>query len=286
MRVVCVGDVMVDVLARLPGPLAVGSDTPAPVALLGGGSAANTAAWCVAAGVRATLVGRVGDDALGRAAVDELAASGVDLELSVDPELPTGTCIVLVDPSGERTMIPSAGANAVGGTVSALPAGAVLHLSGYALFHPVSRDSALAALHLARAAGHRVCVDAASVAPLRGYGPQRFLADVGPVTLFANRDEAGLLSDHGDPAAAARELGARCGAAFVKCGRDGAVWSDGSQLHRVPAGAGPVRDSTGAGDAFAAGVLAAELGGAAAPDALRAGSALAARAIARPGGRP
>ena len=97
-RVVCVGDVMVDVHARLPGELAVGSDTPADITFTGGGSAANTAAWLVAAGRPAMFVGRVGDDALGSRATRELQAAGVDVRADVDGELPTGTCIVLVDP--------------------------------------------------------------------------------------------------------------------------------------------------------------------------------------------
>src|SRR5437762_609565 len=112
MKVVCLGDVMVDVVALLPSRLHTGSDTPAPISVLGGGSAANTAAWLVAAGVPTTFAGRVGDDPFGRMAIDELAANGIDVAVSVDPERPTGICIVLVDADGERTMVPSAGANA------------------------------------------------------------------------------------------------------------------------------------------------------------------------------
>ena len=182
-RVVCLGDLMMDVLARLPGPLAVGSDTPAPVGIYGGGSAANTAAWLVRAGLPTTFVGRVGDDALGRRALDELTAAGVDLAVSVDPDRPTGTCIVLVDVDGERTMVPSAGANAGLGDV-AVPAelfdpDSLLHLSGYALFTAGSRPAALDALALARAAGCPISVDTASAAPLAGVGPEQFLYWVG-----------------------------------------------------------------------------------------------------------
>jgi ribokinase len=285
-RLICLGDVMVDVLARLPGELAVGSDTPAEIALLGGGSAANTAVWCVAAGVPSIFVGRVGDDALGRKALDELAQAGVEAVVSVDPALPTGTCIVLVAPDGERTMVPSAGANAVGGDVPPLRAGDHLHVSGYALFHPESCARAVAALAAARSAGATVSIDAASAAPLAAFGPDRFLDAVAPGLLFANCDEAAALTGTTDPAVAARQLGARCGAAMVKCGADGAVWSDGGAV--VVETSSPVVpvDSTGAGDAFAAGVLAARRSGADPATALRAGNALAARAIGRRGARP
>jgi sugar/nucleoside kinase (ribokinase family) len=285
-RVVCLGDVMIDVLARLPAALAVGSDTPAGIGILSGGSAANTAAWLVAAGARAAFVGRVGDDLLGRKAVDELAAAGVELDVTVDPVLPTGTCIVLVDPSGERTMVPDAGANATGGELPELEASDHLHVSGYALFHPASRDTAVAALARARDLGCTVSVDAASSAPLRSFGREAFLSAVGSVLVFANRDEATALTGEREAAAAARLLGARCGEAIVKCGGDGAVWSDGASV--VRSSCRPVRivDSTGAGDAFAAGVLAARRAGAPVADALRAGNELAARAIAKPGARP
>lgn len=285
-RVVCVGHVMVDVLARLPGELATGSDTPAEISLLGGGSAANTAAWLVAAGVPATFAGRVGDDALGRAAVDDLAAAGVDLAVTVDPELPTGTCIVLVDPTGERTMVPSAGANALGAAVPDLAPGDLLHVSGYALFAAGSRADTLAAIARARAVGCAVSVDAASSAPLREFGPREFLDLVSPALLFANRDEAAVFAGTRDAEAAARALGLRCGEAVVKCGAGGSVWSDGHEVVRTEGVGRTVVDSTGAGDAFAAGVLAARRLGADVRAALVAGDELAGRAIARPGARP
>jgi sugar/nucleoside kinase (ribokinase family) len=285
-RVVCVGDVMVDVRAQLPGELAHGSDTPAPIAIGGGGSAANTAAWLVQAGCPATFVGRVGGDALGQLALDELAAAGVDLAVTVDHDLATGACIVLVGPDGERTMVPSAGANAVGGEVPALDASMHLHLSGYAVFHPAAEERAAAALSTARQRGCGISIDAASAAPLLEYGPQRFLDAVSPVLLFANRDEAAVLTGTRDVEGAARALGQRCGEAIVKQGDGDAVWSDGERVVRVPGHDVTVIDSTGAGDAFAAGVLAARLAGADPDRALAAGHVLAARAIVRPGARP
>jgi len=287
-RVVCVGDLMVDVCAQLPAELARGSDTPAPIALSPGGSAANTAAWLAAAGCAATFVGRVGNDALGRQAIADLQAVGVVVRADVDAALPTGMCIVLVAPGGERSMIPSAGANARGGEplTAAELADAWLHVSGYALFHDDARSAALATLRTARAAGRPVSVDAASAAPLRNYGPHRFLDDLGPCLLFANRDEAAVLAGTDDPEGAVRSLGLRCGEAIVKLGVDGACWSDGREVVRVAGHDVAVVDSTGAGDAFAAGVLAARRAGTAIGAALTAGHALAARVVVRPGARP
>src|SRR5688500_4398669 len=110
-RIVILGDVMVDVVVRLSEPLARGSDAPAVIRFHGGGSAANTAAWLAAAGAEPVLVGVVGDDERGREARAGLVAHGVDARLAVDPELPTGTCLVLVGPDGERTKAPDAGAH-------------------------------------------------------------------------------------------------------------------------------------------------------------------------------
>jgi sugar/nucleoside kinase (ribokinase family) len=286
-RIVCVGDVMVDVLARLPGPLALGSDTPASIAMLGGGSAANTAAWLAAAGAQVTLIARVGDAALGRNAVAELTSAGVDLAVTVDPGRPTGTCIVLVDPTGERTMVPSAGANeAVGTALPPIAAGEHLHVSGYPLLRAASSPAIAAALGQARSAGASVSVDAASAAPLRDFGARRFMDLVGAALLFANADEAAVLTDLDDPGNAARRLAEACGEAIVKCGADGAMWSDGVALTRTTVARVHPVDSTGAGDAFAAGVLAAVARGAGITAALHAGHELAGRAIVSAGARP
>jgi sugar/nucleoside kinase (ribokinase family) len=286
-RIVCVGDVMVDVLARLPGPLAIGSDTPAPIALLGGGSAANTAAWLASVGAPVTLIARVGDDALGRSAVAELARAGVDLAVTVDPDRATGTCIVLVDPAGERTMVPAAGANeSVGDVVPAVAAGEHLHVSGYPLLRTPSSAAIAAALTRARSVGASVSVDAASAAPLRDFGARRFLDLIGPALLFANEAEAAVLTGADDPGEAVRRLAAACGQAIVKCGADGAMWSDGTALTRTTVDTVRPVDSTGAGDAFAAGVLAAFARSADVPTSLRAGNELAGRAIVSAGARP
>jgi len=294
-RVVCVGDVMVDVLARLPTELAIGSDTPAPINLFGGGSAANTAAWLASTGVATTFVGRVGDDALGRMAVDELARAGVELLVSVDQERPTGTCIVLVDATGERTMVPAAGANSGLGD-EPLPDGLVsadsrLHVSAYALFNEGARPAVDLLVTQARAAGAPVSVDAASSAPLAAFGPDAFLAWLAGLgddaIVFANRDEAEVLA--GRQASAeelALSLGSHRCAAIVKCGSDGAVWSDGDRVVHASTQQLTAVDSTGAGDAFAAGVLAALSIGASIDTALDAGNQLAARAIGHAGARP
>ena len=286
-RVVVLGDVMVDVVARLDGPVAPGSDSPARVAFQGGGQAANTAAWLAVAGARVALVGRVGADAAGRDAVDDLGALGVETRLSVDSERSTGTCVVVVAPDGERTMFPDAGANG-GLGVADLPddlfeAGDHLHVAGYALLRPSSRPTVLAACGRARAAGMTVSVDPSSAALLS----DGFLQLVkGVDLLLPNELEARALTGVSDPSTAARALAESLAEVVVTLGEGGALWTDGPELLRVVAPAAHVVDTTGAGDAFAAGLLAARVRGAAPREALEAGCALAARAVTVTGARP
>jgi sugar/nucleoside kinase (ribokinase family) len=287
-RVVVLGDVMLDVVARLSGPLAPGSDSPAVVHFHGGGSAANTAAWLAAAGGQPVLAGRVGDDDRGRAARDELRALGVDARLAVDPELPTGTCIVLVGPDGERTMAPDAGANDAL-TVEDVPAdvlaaGVHLHVVGYALLRAGSRPAAREAMARAREIGMTVSVDPSSSALLS----DRFLDDCDDAQLLLpNASEAHALTGESAPEAAARALAGLVGEVVVKLGADGALWTNGEEVLRVTAA--PVEsaiDSTGAGDAFAAGLLHARASGASTAESLAAACKLAAQAVATTGARP
>jgi sugar/nucleoside kinase (ribokinase family) len=285
-RTVVAGDVMSDVVATLGGPIAHGSDTAARIVQRGGGAAANVAVWLARSGAPVTLVASVGDDVAGRMTVEGLRQEGVDARVTVDPVLPTGTCIVLVEPGGERTMLPDAGANAALAPAPLPGDAGHLHVAGYALLHPGSRPAALALMAAARAAELTVSVDPSSAAPLARTGPPAFLEWIGGADLLLpNRDEAAVLTGAADPEAAARALAAHAREVVVKLGGDGALWTDGERVERAAAVPVPEADTTGAGDAFAAGLLAARAAGADPREQLRAGCALAARAVARPGAR-
>jgi len=287
-RVVVLGDLMVDVVAHLGGPLAPGSDAPARIAFHGGGSAANVAAWLAAAGaVRPALVASVGDDERGRSATGALRAAGVDTRLAVDPDLPTGTCIVLVAPGGERTMAPDAGANRALSEVDVpgdlLEAGGHLHVAGYALLRAESRPAATAAIGQARERGMTVSVDPSSAALLT---PEFLGLAEGADLLLPNAGEAEVLTGERDPERAGRALAERFPEVVVTLGAEGALWTDGRELVRVDALPADPLDTTGAGDAFTAGLLAARLGGAGPEASLEAGCRLAAEAVRTPGARP
>jgi len=287
--VVVVGDLMVDVVARMSAPLAYGSDTPARVASRPGGSGANVAAWLAVAGAPVTLVARAGDDEPGRHAIGLLRGHGVTSAVAFAADAATGTCVVLVAPGGERTMLPDAGANAALSAADlparAFAAGAHLHVAGYTLLRDgPPREAALEALRRARGAGMTISLDPSSSAPVAAFGPERFLALAGPVDLLLpNRDEAAALTGAADPGDAAQALAAHAREVVVTLGAGGALWTDGRALLSAAAAAphDAVADTTGAGDAFTAGFLAAWLAGDPPHRALAAGNALAARALAR-----
>jgi ribokinase len=288
--ILVIGDIVTDVVAAVHGPIAHASDTAASISMTGGGAGANTAAWLAHAGVPVTLCAVVGDDLAGSARVAELDTAGVRCAVRADRTTATGTVVVIAERM-ERTMLADRGANLrltpedVDAAFDvAMPVH--LHLSGYALLDADSRPAAEHALGSARERGLTVSVDAASAGPLRrapGFIEWVRATDV----LFANVDEARVLaSGIPDAEALAAELSHAVGAAVVKLSADGAVAVSHGRVWAAPAVAAEVVDATGAGDAFAAGFLASWLNDHDIERALRAGTALGAKAVALVGARP
>jgi sugar/nucleoside kinase (ribokinase family) len=288
VKVVVVGDAGLDVVARYDGAIAHGDDTRARVRLSGGGAGANTALWLATTGMDTTLVARVGDDAGGAIVRTELEAAGVRCAFTIDDEATTCCVVVLVDADGQRSMLPDRGANARFGPSdvdrAVLADAAHLHVSGYVLLDPASRPGGLAALAAAREAGLTTSVDPQSAALLTD--PAAFLDDVrGVDLLLPNAGELAALTGSREPAAAAELLGT-VGAVAVTSGLGGASWVDAEGVAAVSSEPADCVDSTGAGDAFDAGVLSGWLSGQSTMDALRAGVRLGARAVSRVGARP
>ncbi|MFI8892974.1 carbohydrate kinase family protein [Streptomyces paradoxus] len=289
-----VGDVITDVVARHAGPLAAGTDTTASIRTVAGGAGANVACWAAhqgAADVR--LLGRVGADAAAWHE-RELAAQGVRPQLVVDPLVPTGTVICMVDggAAAERTFLTDSGAavrlEPADWSDGLLDGVARLHLSGYLLFSESGRALVRVALKAARARGVPVSLDPASAGFLAELGTERFLGLVeGVDVLLPSRDEACLLTGLTDAAEAAAELSLRVPLVVAKQGHEGAlVARSGEVSARVPAVPATPRDTTGAGDAFTGAFLAALLAGAGPDSAAVEGCRAGARAVERVGGRP
>jgi sugar/nucleoside kinase (ribokinase family) len=286
--VIVVGDAGLDVLAKHDAPITPGDDRRASVRIELGGAAANTAAWLAHAGAAAVLVGRVGADPAGRQVRAELTGAGVRCALAVDPDAHTCCVVVLVDGLGQRSMLPDRGASAhlrPGDLPPDLLAKARhLHLSGYVLLDERSAAAGVAMLRAAQAAGLSTSVDPQSAALLTDHAA--FLDAVrGVDLLLPNTAELAALTGSADPESA-RALLDVVGAVAVTSGDIGADWLDRTGRYTVPALAAECVDSTGAGDAFDAALLAAWLTGSGPLDALRAGTAAGARVVGRLGAHP
>ncbi|GAA3432016.1 carbohydrate kinase family protein [Kutzneria kofuensis] len=290
MTVIVVGDAALDVVARHHSPIAHAGDSRADIALAVGGAGANTAAWLASFGVDTVLVGRVGDDMAGRQVRSELSSAGVRCALATDRTAPTCCVVVLVDGDGQRSMLADRGANArLEGsdlTVNLLETASHLHLSGYVLLDPASRNAGLEMLAAARGAGLTTSVDPQAALHIVTQGAETFLAMVAGVDLLLpNAEELAALTGSRDPSAAAALLD-HVGAVAVTTGPDGASWVDRVGRWDVPAAPATCVDSTGAGDAFDAGLLAAWLRGQPPLEVLRAGVAAGSKAVSRVGAQP
>jgi len=263
-----VGDLVEDVVVWVDGPVEHGTDNPATVRRSPGGSAANVAAAVARAGGRARFVGRIGDDGDGLAA--QLASCGVDVRVQRGGR--TGTVVVLVDAAGERTMFPDRAAAAELGPIDSewLAGSAVVHLPAYGL--QTAADVLIAATRSVPAV--TVDVSATSVVATLGHRFHQLLDELAPAVVFANAAEAvaaGLLDDPPWPV-------------IVKRGPDPAsILCDGRRVEVPAVAVGDVRDTTGAGDAFAGGFLTAYVAGADLVDACRAGHRAAASVLTTAG---
>ncbi len=272
MRILVVGDVIDDIGVRPLGGVTPSSDTRAEIRMTAGGSAANVAAWLGRLGAEVVFVGRAGVDGVDRH-VAALRTFGVEAFIAADPHLPTASLVLMLDEAGDRTMYVDRAANSRLRIDDVPPAAwdevGWLHLTGYTFFDPQTRPLGLALIAEARRRGIGISVDPSTVAFLREVGTETFLGWVAEVDLlFPNADEAGLLELLDDPRAVVTlgSLGARVG----------------GEVH--PAHPTEVVDTTGAGDAFCAGFLAAWSDGTAV--AVQSGLATAAICVAHRGARP
>jgi sugar/nucleoside kinase (ribokinase family) len=282
MTILVVGDAGVDVIAVPDGQIVHGSDTRARIRITTGGAGANTATWLAELGADVVLVGRIGDDPAGRQVHSELTAAGVRCALARDPNAPTCCVVVLVDAIGQRSMLPDHGAGAFlrpdDLSSDLLRNARHLHLSGYVLLNPSSRDAGLAMLAAAKNAGLTTSVDPQSAALIKD--PAAFLGWVrGVDLLLPNEDELAVLADAHDPLDFV-------GAIAATAGTGGASWTDRDSKASVPAEQVSCVDSTGAGDAFNAGLLIAWLAGEQPEAALRAGVRAATKAVSAVGATP
>jgi ribokinase len=248
----CLGDLLLDVIVRSSQPLATGADTPVETRVTTGGQAANVASWVAELGKAVRFIGKQADDPAGALVRSLLERRGVELAgPRVDGK--TGVVVSMVGPDGDRSMATDRGIAPELRADELDPAWFEgcrwLHLSGYSLLADPIAGAALAAGRLARDQNARISVDLSSWSAIRARGPAAFrasLEELAPDVVFANEPEWELVGG-------AYGIG---DTAVVKRGSRGVTVltaSGGAEEHTAVGS--EVVDTTGAGDALAAGFI-------------------------------
>lgn len=257
-----------------------------------GGSAANTCAVAAALGARVAYLGKVADDQLGQVFRHDIAAAGVH---HPTPPLvggaPTARCLIVVTPDGQRTMSTYLGAAVAfepGDVDAALVADSgVTYLEGYLFDPPAAQAAFRRAAAAARGAGRQVALSLSDpFCVARHRAAFRELLRDGVDLLFANEAEVTSLYETASFGEAASRAAAEVPVCALTCGAQGSVVLRGAERVAVAAEPARVVDTTGAGDAYAAGFLAAYTAGRELAACGRLGSLAAASVIAQLGARP
>ena len=262
-RLTCIGDLMLDVVVRAAADVETGTDTPGSVRFRLGGSAGNTCRAFVELGGRAALICAAGTDGLGKRLIAAHRAAGVTVH-AVSVAGITPRLVAIVAPGGERSFVTERG---VADSLSArrikpawLARTDALHVPAYSLLTAPLSTASLTAIELARDRGALISIDLASRAPLIAAGTDNVLQTLraaAPDILFANLDEVRAVAGR----RGASRLLASAGLVVVKLGASGCqlVWHDESRdsVVQIEVATKPIAatDTTGAGDAFAAGFL-------------------------------
>ena len=288
-KILCMGDVALDVIAQLKEQINYGNDTASKISTHPGGQAANVATWITRTNNKAVIVARVGNDPVGFALVSDLDKYGVEHHGLMNSGRPSGVVVILVDSNGERTMFPDNGANADLEVSDLPPLDDVdgVFLSGYALLDFRSRDAALGMIRKFREKNIPIFFDPTTTGAMKVVPKEEILDWVGMVDgILLNNEEARYLGESDDLEEAEENLRKRTPLVVIKLGSRGATGVYKDQFAKVPAVTTNVVDTTGAGDSFAAGFIPKWLETSDLEQALNAGTALAAQCVATVGARP
>ena len=261
-----------------------------------GGSAGNTCAVAASLGARVGFLGKVAADQLGKVFAHDIRAAGVHfptppLASGAPNAAPTARCLILVTPDGQRTMNTFLGACVTFGPADVDAAevarAKVVYLEGYLFDPPEAQAAFRAAARAAHTAGRKVALtlsDPFCVGRHRA-AFRAFVAEEADI-LFANEAEILALYETEDFEAACAQAAQDVEIAALTRSEQGSVILSGGQRHVVAAEPTQVVDTTGAGDAYAAGFLAAWTRGLPLAEAGRWGSIAAAEVISHYGARP
>ncbi|TPW34247.1 adenosine kinase [Oecophyllibacter saccharovorans] len=283
LDLLCIGNAIVDMLVQAtPELLAEFGATPGSMTLIdtptmerlqkkvrvdrvaGGGSAANTAVVAARMGLSTGFLGTVADDAAGSDFARDLQAQKVTYpsrDTARTTSVPTARCLILVTPEGERTMFTYLGACVDFTPEDVLPAtvaaARVTYLEGYLFDLPQSQAAFHRAAELAHAAGRQVALTLSDTFCIQRHREAfRELVRNSVDLLFANEEELKALYETDSLEDALARVARDAGVTAVTRGEKGAVVVKGTERHDVPTQSVRAVDTTGAGDAFAAGFLA------------------------------
>ena len=288
-KILCIGDLALDVIAQLKESINYGNDTASRISTHPGGQAANVSTWITRTHSKAQLVARVGNDPVGFALISDLDKYGVEHLNLMRSGRPTGVVVILVDSNGERTMFPDNGANADLEVTDLPPLEDIdgAYLSGYALLDFRSRDSVLAMIKKINAAGIPIFFDPTTTGAMKIVSREDVLTWVGLMDgILLNAEEALYLGGSSDIGEAEESLKKYTPLVVIKLGSRGARAVFHDESAKVPAVTTNVVDTTGAGDSFAAGFIPMWLETRDLEKALSAGTSLAAKCVATVGARP
>jgi ribokinase len=262
LKILSIGDLLLDVVVRYD-PASAEEDAAADmVQVLPGGSAANFAVHASRLGANVQFVSRVGADWAGEMLARSLANEGVKAHVKVVEEA-TGRVLAMVDSRGRNRMWSYPGAS---GTISpddldpswfvGLDA---FHLTGYSLLRDGPRAAALRALDLARENGEPFCtLDPNPAHLMSDFGPARFREMVESLhfdAIFPNLAEGRLLSGKDRPDEIISDLLVVAPIVVLTMGEAGCIAARDGERIKLEAVPATLIDTTGAGDAFAAGFV-------------------------------
>ena len=284
VKIIFVGDVMQDILISHKDEIAFGSDTQANIKIQGGGSATNAAVWASTQNLEVGLVARIGDDQTGKIILEELNRPNLNLNLVETNGVSSGSCAILIDATGERSMFPDPGAN-IFLTSNDVPKewfeqAEIIHISAYSLLRKNTKNAIGEIIKIAKENGLKTSVDVASSQPLIDNDGFNALNDLAPWDyLFANKDEAEVLGD-------ITKIKSLCKNLILKQGSKESLWiKEDFEIKDVPEKV-EIVDLIGAGDAFAAGFLVSVINKETPQNTLKNANQLGAKAVGISGARP
>jgi sugar/nucleoside kinase (ribokinase family) len=257
-RIVVLGDLNLDVLARLPADLPHGGEVRTSVESIPGGSAGNFARAAACEGVNVIFIGCVGNDLVGELLVRSLIEQGIDVQVK-HVELPTGM-IVALQYGENSTMLCSRGAN--DGLdpswirVDFFHHANHLHLSGYSFLSPAQFPAVKKAMRIAQQEGMSISVSPPPANLIDSFGVTSFLEAIAKVNfIFPSLREGKLLSGKETPEEVVTALAEKFTAGALTLEGEGSLAWRGDKRDRCQIDSIKALDTTGAGDAFAAGFI-------------------------------